>query len=780
MAVYVCPIEGPFDTSGEAATARTRIARMPEYYSVACFRGREKPKLDLERDKYYVCGFRKEPLYPPPAPPVVPAKKEDFIRDMDLVYECEGESPLLNRYCEEENVEATLRVDLRAVKEIEGPFDVRPPDRTYESVITSWKMYEEVVRRLHEPTKKWYWVTYPAVLSWKPKVKPPTPLKKAWLDYFKNPDIIKAIGLIPSAVQESFSRVFSGYSIIGEEPAEPRPGDYAGVGLILGGIVLATAPVAYAGISAIPGVGTAGMMKGSLGALEAALESTVVKPTLMAKIMGWATKPKTLVKLLGSAIGLMGLDTFIDFIGEEAIQTAGMGVWVLISAKNWEGAKIALDKYRLFIDHLKAKVDLVGPLNLIAYRAFKDTYESAYATADAYEKAINEGLGVLPVEFPEIIKATVRDIIDGDTLDVDLDAYNKETGEAYKLPEYKTTGHARIRMLGINAPEKSPKGEIACSDVEIYKVEKRWADVSRERLYPLNDKEVILKVDPSNQMDSHGRILALVEFGMENINLRQIKEGLACGYYREENKYVDKDLYGKETLAAKEAGIGMWEGVAVMEKFGVDFSINIDSMPSNAKLHIDDVYTHHLTPSDEKELADVMDLLVPGEHVFKATKAGKEASTKVTIVKGKNPDIMLTLKPVGLKVEVPEEVPAPPEEVPEEFSIYIDSTPTRAKLYIDGVYTHHFTPSDTAELSDVMDLLTPGKHTIKVTKAGKAASKEVEILPGFNEPIHLTLRVVGLPPVEVPPKVVGIPSIEGLTEEQLRELRDKINVTLGE
>jgi len=610
-----------------------------------------------------------------------------------------------------------------------------------------------------------------AILMFQDKPKR-TARAKAWDDFRYNPDIFKAISLIPSAVAESFSRVFNGYSFIDEKPAAPRPGDYIGVGSIIAGLSLGAIGAVMALIPAAPAaqlaVSNALVKSGSVDAgvkitaaaskvpftsafattAEKAVGGLVVKPVLAKSIAGWATSPAGLKTMLGGAVGLLGADTFIDFIGEESVQTAGMGVWTLISAKDWEGADIALDKYKVFIGHLKAKVDMIGPLNPLSYGAFKNYYEAAQAQAASYEKVIDANLGVLPEDFPEIIKATVRDIIDGDTIDVSLEATNQETGKVIELPEYSTTGHARIRLVGINSPEKSPKGEILCSDVEIFKVENKYTDMSRDRLLPLNDKEVTLKVDPKNALGTYGRILALVEFEGTNINLRQIKEGLACGYYRGENKYVDNDLYKKETLAAKAEGIGMWKEAAVAEEFGPGFSIKIDSVPSNAKLFIDGTSAHHNTPADETELADVMEMLVPGEHVIKATKAGKEASQKVTIVKGPNTDIMLTLKTVGLEPGEPEGEEeaagngAP--EIPEEFKINIDSTPSNAKLFIDEVYTHHMTPSNEKELEDVMHMLTPGKHSIILARSGKSAEKEVDIVPGDNGVIAMVLEVVGL------------------------------------
>lgn len=102
-----------------------------------------------------------------------------------------------------------------------------------------------------------------------------------------------------------------------------------------------------------------------------------------------------------------------------------------------------------------------------------------------------------------------------------------------------------------------------------------------------------------------------------------------------------------------------------------------------------------------------------------------------------------------------------PEEVPVEFKIYFTSTPSNAKLFIDDIYTHHWTPSNEKELSDVLHLLTVGTHRIKITKGGMMAEKDITVVEGDNGTIHLDLTTVGLaPPVEVPPEeVVEVPEL---------------------
>lgn len=142
-------------------------------------------------------------------------------------------------------------------------------------------------------------------------------------------------------------------------------------------------------------------------------------------------------------------------------------------------------------------------------------------------------------------------------------------------------------------------------------------------------------------------------------------------------------------------------------------------------------------------------------------------------------------------------LPMPEEPVIEPvFKINIDSVPTRAKLYIDNVYTYHLTPSNEKELKDVMRLLTPGLHTIKVTKAGMMAEEEVEITTGDNGVIMLTLGVPGLvpavveveivpevppvvPPVEIPelpPRVEWTPEMKAMAKAILTDVK---NETVG-
>jgi len=402
-----------------------------------------------------------------------------------------------------------------------------------------------------------------------------------------------------------------------------------------------------------------------------ALHKTLVKPTIsivnkeitrriltgkgFAGLISRALRPKTILWGLTGMLGLVGSVYGVTF-GTEWF--AKEGLWELYSfpitdklrdyrydptPEKAERIRKEIDKCRSVLPKAQALVRNIAWL----WPFTKDAWLS-WADGIEFElQQIEEEFGAIIVPelvvLPETIKGMVRDIIDGDTLDVSLDAIDQATGAEIKLAEYQKSGHARIRVVGINAPEKSPKGEILCSDVEIFNVEKEFADLSRDRLLPLNDKEVILKIDPENAMDTFGRILAVVEFGGEDIGLRQIKEGLACGYYRGSHKYYDEAVYSAETLAAKAAGVGMWRGLEEVEKEEEKIKIRITSTPDNAKLYLDDVALRHNTPSDEVELSDMLHLFTLGKHVLSAEKAGLSAMEDIVIVKGDNGTINLDL-----------------------------------------------------------------------------------------------------------------------------------------
>jgi len=421
-----------------------------------------------------------------------------------------------------------------------------------------------------------------------------------------------------------------------------------------------------------------------------ALHKTLVNPTLsivnrhirdkiligsgFSKVIRLATKPKTILWGLTGMLGTIGMAYSITF-GTEWF--AKEGLWELIDFPlgdrmrdyRFEPTAEKAARIQKDIDMLEAVMpraqELVRgiawlwPFTKAAWLSWADGIKfELQQRKDEFAEIVVPEL----IELPEEIESEVRDIIDGDTIDVSLDGF--VNGSPFKLPQYAKTGHARIRIVGINSPEKSPKGEITCTGIEIVSVEKKWADEARERLLPLNDKKVTLRIDPDNKIDTHGRILAVVERNGEDIGLRQIMEGLACYYFREEHKFVDDDVYSEETFKAKEDGVGMWKGLEDVEREEDKIKIQIKSSPSNAKLFLDDVSLHHNTPSDEIELSDVIHLFTPGPHILSAEKGGISAMKDIEIEKGDNGEIELILETAPIIAEVPEEV-VPEEVIPE-------------------------------------------------------------------------------------------------------------------
>ncbi len=547
------------------------------------------------------------------------------------------------------------------------------------------------------------------------KLEPPTEteLHKAWREFAANPDIVTAIGLLPSSTIESFSRVFTGWSYIDDEPAEARTGDQQAVVLIIGGLAIGTMGAVIKALPLIVGLSSA------KAALASAATGTAMKG--MIKIPGLSVITKVMLGgLLLSQLDVLcwgfGLcptrarDKIEGLIG--STRSSLITLSKKVKDKDWASARTMAINVKTLLNQTKAEMEGFNPkfwedagFSIDDLKTTFDTMEGELQTyLDDYP-----GLKAGPVTFPKEFELKNVEVEDGDTL---------------IFPGHPEV-QDRIRMLGIDTHE---------SETEAGKKETDYLKALIE------GETVTIKVnqynDPGLTIGYYGRLLGGVFVGKQDIALVMLehfgKSILTATKYQKKYRWIDWDLYKSTAKAAT--------GPAVIE-----FKISIDSTPTKAKLYIDGVYTHHLTPSNEKELKDVMDMLAPGEHIFKATKAGKEGAVTATITSGANPDIHITLKVVGL-------VPAPPDTIVppvipevEEFKINIISTPQRAKLYIDGVYTHHLTPSDEKELSDVMEMLTPGTHTIKLTKGGKAIEQEVEIKAGYNEPMYFTLEVIGLP-----------------------------------
>lgn len=124
-------------------------------------------------------------------------------------------------------------------------------------------------------------------------------------------------------------------------------------------------------------------------------------------------------------------------------------------------------------------------------------------------------------------------IADGDTLTV-LDASNLQH---------------KIRLAGIDAPEKKQP----------------FGDRSKQHLAEMVfDKTVTVKWD---KRDSYGRTLGKVMINGVDVNLEQIKAGMAWWYekYRKEQSERDQYLYSAHEEDARARRIGHWYDAAPVE-----------------------------------------------------------------------------------------------------------------------------------------------------------------------------------------------------------------------
>jgi hypothetical protein len=548
-----------------------------------------------------------------------------------------------------------------------------------------------------------------------------TELRKAWREYAENPDIVRAIGLLPSSTIESFSRVFTGWSYIDDKPAQPRAGDWTAVGSIITGAVLAAFPIV---VYLIPTAGIGGTLTTSTAPATAA---ALTKGGAISA--GWSGLTKVMLGLLLVSqldVVCWGFGFCPSRIHDKIdrsirnLRSSLITLSTMVKNEDWDGAREISDSMKAQFNEVKSEMASM-PSKFFEDAGFSmdDLEVSLNTLEDEFNAYINSypQLSRLPAKFPKEFKLEDVKVVDGDTIE---------------YPGHPEAGNT-IRIIGIDTHE---------SETDAGKEETEYLRTLIE------GRTVTIKTHqygtPDMTLDVYGRLLGGVFLGGKDIALDMLghfgKTILTPTKYQDKYRWIDWDEYKRTADGAT--------GPAVQE-----FKILIDSEPSNAKLYIDGAYTHHLTPSDQDELKDVMHMLTPGEHTFKATKAGLEGAVKWTVTDGGNPNIIINLSTKGLEeVEAEEPEPEPPEEAPEEpeeFKINILSTPSRAKLYIDGIYTHHLTPTDESELRRGphygIELFTAGEHTIEVRKGGKAATKKVTFNKGYNEPIYLTLEVVGLP-----------------------------------
>ncbi|MDG1453972.1 MAG: thermonuclease family protein [Methylophilaceae bacterium] len=130
------------------------------------------------------------------------------------------------------------------------------------------------------------------------------------------------------------------------------------------------------------------------------------------------------------------------------------------------------------------------------------------------------------IDAKELIGQVIK-VVDGDTITI-LDA-NKE--------------QFKIRLSGIDAPEKK----------------QAFGNVSKQSLSEMiAGKEVTIDY---NKRGRYGRIIGKVLLDSKDINLEQVKRGLAWHYkqYEREQEVGDRALYAQEEYLAQKDNLGLWK-----------------------------------------------------------------------------------------------------------------------------------------------------------------------------------------------------------------------------
>lgn len=132
----------------------------------------------------------------------------------------------------------------------------------------------------------------------------------------------------------------------------------------------------------------------------------------------------------------------------------------------------------------------------------------------------------LNLNAAEIIGQVIK-VTDGDTITV-LDA-NKD--------------QFKVRLSGIDAPEKK----------------QAFGNASKQSLANMVAGQMVTV--GYNKRDRYGRIIGKVMFKGADVNLEQVKRGLAWHYkkYEREQDVEDRSIYAQEEYLAQRDRVGLWE-----------------------------------------------------------------------------------------------------------------------------------------------------------------------------------------------------------------------------
>lgn len=130
------------------------------------------------------------------------------------------------------------------------------------------------------------------------------------------------------------------------------------------------------------------------------------------------------------------------------------------------------------------------------------------------------------ISSADLFSGKVISIADGDTITV-LDSTERQH---------------KIRLLGIDAPEKNQP----------------FGNQSKQSLAEMVFSKMV--VIDFNKRDKYKRIVGKVLLDGSDINLEQIKRGLAWHYkqYENEQELTDRSVYANEEYLARRDGKGLW------------------------------------------------------------------------------------------------------------------------------------------------------------------------------------------------------------------------------
>ena len=407
----------------------------------------------------------------------------------------------------------------------------------------------------------------------------------------------------------------------------------------------------------------------------------------------------TLKDIAKGIVGAVGTVIFAEFICEEAVQTAGMGVYIAKGHKDRDVLKAAIDNYERIYEACYSIHNVIKVADPIG-GSFDAFYDAAKASLIAYKKMLMGNT----LEVGKSYTVYVKEVIDGDTLSVYYD------NEKYS-----------IRLYGINAPEHKYK-------------EGKDAREYLKRL--IEGREVgILVVD----VDAYNRNVCKVAYNGTDISEEMVKAGWAYAW-ADEYKGYEED--------ARINQIGMFKGVEELSKTDILKAYReelIDEDTAKKKLK-------NLNYSDED--IEIMLNLTAKEKLGKLRVTS--SPTYAQIIINDKPTNLLTSEtmylpagtyavtvslegyktPAAKEVEVEEEKTAEVHFDLERMKIgylYIRSRPSQAAIYINGVDTKLLTPQK-FELEE-------GKYKIMLRYRGYE-DREIEVEIKENETVEKYIRLV--------------------------------------